>query len=233
MPGIALCASSPKVATPAIVGAVRRLDGPRLRRRGRDDGGVDADGRSRSGSGCTSSRTRRSSTRRRPPTTSKRAGTQLGGKVCGEDTFVGGLEPRPQLADHPASRQDQGLRRDLRRLVAAVRLAADQARSATRASRPRSRRTRRSTACSSRRWPGKVSNFYAEGFACLPTYCQGTQTPQVRDDRGAVQGDVPHAARQPLRAARLRARRRARGGDQEGRLDRRHEDRSRAVRRAA
>ena len=27
---------------------------------------------------------------------------------------------------------------------------------------------------------GKVSNFYAEGFACLPTYCNGTQTPQVR-----------------------------------------------------
>ena len=27
---------------------------------------------------------------------------------------------------------------------------------------------------------GKVSNFYALGFACLPTYCAGTQTPQVR-----------------------------------------------------
>jgi ABC-type branched-subunit amino acid transport system substrate-binding protein len=27
---------------------------------------------------------------------------------------------------------------------------------------------------------GNVSNFYAEGFACLPTYCAGTQTPQVR-----------------------------------------------------
>ena len=27
---------------------------------------------------------------------------------------------------------------------------------------------------------GKVSNFYAEGVACLPTYCSGTQTPQVR-----------------------------------------------------
>ena len=27
---------------------------------------------------------------------------------------------------------------------------------------------------------GKVSNFYALGFACLPTYCTGTQTPQVR-----------------------------------------------------
>src|SRR5205807_1067580 len=27
---------------------------------------------------------------------------------------------------------------------------------------------------------GKVSNFYAEGFACDPVYCTGTQTPQVR-----------------------------------------------------
>jgi ABC-type branched-subunit amino acid transport system substrate-binding protein len=27
---------------------------------------------------------------------------------------------------------------------------------------------------------GKVSNFYALGFACLPTYCKGTQTPLVR-----------------------------------------------------
>jgi len=27
---------------------------------------------------------------------------------------------------------------------------------------------------------GNVSNFYALGFACLPTYCAGTQTPQVR-----------------------------------------------------
>ena len=25
-----------------------------------------------------------------------------------------------------------------------------------------------------------MSNFWALGFACLPTYCQGTQTPQVR-----------------------------------------------------
>ena len=50
--------------------------------------------------------------------------------------------------------------------------------------------------------PG-LSNFYALGFACLNTYCKGSKNPQVAKVNAPVQGQVRPADRQPLRAPGL------------------------------
>jgi branched-chain amino acid transport system substrate-binding protein len=105
--------------------------------------------------------------------------TQLGGKVCGEDTFVGGpnLDLSSQMtrlrgkikgcdAIFDGSWQPYGSQ-----LIRAIRDAGIQTPITTNAS---------VNGTLVKQVAGKVSNFYAEGFACLPTYCAGTQTPQVR-----------------------------------------------------
>ena len=124
VPGIALCASSPKVATPAIVGAYGGSMGL----------GSDTEGATMAEWARTTKRQWKSAYIFKDTSLEyskatadyfKARWTQLGGKVCGEDTFVGGAEPRPLVADHPPSRQGRQLRHDLRRLLAAVRLPAD------------------------------------------------------------------------------------------------------------
>jgi branched-chain amino acid transport system substrate-binding protein len=105
--------------------------------------------------------------------------TQLGGTVCGEDTFVGGpnLDLSSQItrlrgkvkgcdAIFDGSWQPYGSQ-----LVRAIRDAGIKTVITTNAS---------VNGVLVTQVGGKVSNFYAEGFACLPTYCAGTQTPQVR-----------------------------------------------------
>jgi branched-chain amino acid transport system substrate-binding protein len=105
--------------------------------------------------------------------------TQLGGKVCGEDTFVGGpnLDLSSQITRlrgkikgcdviYDGSWQPFGSQ-----LVRAIRDAGVKTAILTNAS---------VNGTLVRQIGGKVSNFYALGFACLPTYCTGTQTPQVR-----------------------------------------------------
>src|SRR5205085_1906600 len=101
------------------------------------------------------------------------------GKVCGEDTFVGGpnLDLSSQItrlrgkvkgcdAIFDGSWQPFGSQ-----VIRAIRDAGINIPITTNASVNGTLITQVA---------GKVSNFYAEGFACLPTYCAGTQTPQVR-----------------------------------------------------
>jgi branched-chain amino acid transport system substrate-binding protein len=103
----------------------------------------------------------------------------LGGKICGEDTFVGSsnLDLSAQItrlrgavkncdAIFDGSWQPYGSQ-----LIKAVRDAGINIPITTNAS---------VNGVLVKQVAGNVSNFYAEGFACLPTYCRGTQTPQVR-----------------------------------------------------
>ena len=105
--------------------------------------------------------------------------TALGGKVCGEDTFVGGpnLDLSSQItrlrgkvsgcdAIFDGSWQPFGSQ-----LIKSIRAAGIKTPITTNAS---------VNGVLVNQVAGNVSNFYAEGFACLPTYCNGTQTPQVR-----------------------------------------------------
>jgi branched-chain amino acid transport system substrate-binding protein len=178
VPGIALCASSPKVATPAIVG---------------DYGGSMGLGSDTEGTaGAEWFRKNRPSLKRAyifkdtsleySKATAdyfKARWTQLGGTVCGEDTFVGGanLDLSSQITRlrgkvkgcdviYDGSWQPFGSQ-----LIRAIRSAGVQTPILTNAS---------VNGTLVRQVAGKVSNFYALGFACLPTYCTGTQTPQVR-----------------------------------------------------
>jgi branched-chain amino acid transport system substrate-binding protein len=178
VPGIALCASSPKVATPAIVGDYGGSMGL----------GSDAEGVT----GAEWFRKNRPSLKRAyifkdtsleySKATAdyfKARWVQLGGTLCGEDTFVGG----PNL---DLSSQITRLRGKVRgcdviyngswqpfgsQLVRAIRDAGVNTAILTNAS---------VNGTLVRQVGGRVSNFYALGFACLPTYCTGTQTPQVR-----------------------------------------------------
>jgi branched-chain amino acid transport system substrate-binding protein len=178
VPAIALCASSPKAATPAIVG---------------DYGGSMGLGSDTEGSaGAEWFRKNRPSLKRAyiVKDTSieyskatadyfKARWTQLGGTVCGEDTFVGGpnLDLSSQITRlrgkvkgcdviYDGSWQPYGSQ-----LIRAIRDAGVKTAILTNAS---------VNGTLVRQIGGKVSNFYALGFACLPTYCNGTQTPQVR-----------------------------------------------------
>ena len=220
VPGIALCASSPKVATPAIVGPYggsmglgsdtegvtmaewMRAKKPELEARLRLQGQLarvlEGDRRLLQG----------------PLAPARRQGLRRG-------HLRRRLEPRPELAGHPPARQGEAAATRSStapgspfgsQLIKAIRAAGINTPITTNAS---------VNGVLVKQVAGNVSNFYAVGFACLPTYCAGTQTPLVRTIATAVPGDVPHAARQPLRAPGLRARGRARGGDQEGGLDRR------------
>jgi branched-chain amino acid transport system substrate-binding protein len=178
VPGIALCASSPKVATPAIVG---------------DYGGSMGLGSDTEGTaGAEWFRKNKPSLKRAyifkdtsleySKATAdyfKARWTQLGGTVCGEDTFVGGanldlssqitrLRSKVQGCDviYDGSWQPFGSQ-----LIRAIRSAGVNTAILTNAS---------VNGTLVRSVGGKVSNFYTLGFACLPTYCTGTQTPQVR-----------------------------------------------------
>ena len=178
VPGIALCASSPKVATPAIVSQYGGSMGL----------GSDAEGVTM----AEWMRTAKPAWKRvyvfkdtsleyskATADYFKARWTQLGGTVCGEDTFVGGpnldlssqitrLRGKVKSCDviYDGSWQPYGSQ-----LVRSIRDAGVKTAILTNAS---------VNGTLVRQVGGKVSNFYALGFACLPTYCAGTQTPQVR-----------------------------------------------------
>lgn len=178
VPGIALCASSPKVATPAIVGPYGGSMGL----------GSDAEGSTM----AEWMRAKRAQWKRvyifkdnsleyskATADYFKARWQALGGKVCGEDSFVGGsnLDLSSQVtrlrgkvkscdAIFNGSWQPFGSQ-----LIRAIRSAGIMTPITTNAS---------VNGTLVNQVAGKVSNFYAEGFACLPTYCAGTQTPQVR-----------------------------------------------------
>jgi branched-chain amino acid transport system substrate-binding protein len=178
VPGIALCASSPKVATPAIVGEYGGSMGL----------GSDTEGTA----GAEWFRKNRPSLKRAyifkdtsleySKATAdyfKARWTQLGGTVCGEDTFVGG--PNLDLSSQITRLRGKVAKCDViydgswqpfgSQLIRAIRSAGVQKAILTNAS---------VNGTLVRSVGGKVSNFYALGFSCLPTYCAGTQTPQVR-----------------------------------------------------
>ncbi|HZR93966.1 MAG TPA: ABC transporter substrate-binding protein [Gaiellaceae bacterium] len=178
VPGIALCASSPKVATPAIVGPYGGSMGL----------GSDAEGATMAEwMHAKKPQWKRvyvfkdNSLEYSKATADyfKARWTQLGGKVCGEDTFVGGpnLDLSSQItrlrgkvkgcdAIFDGSWQPFGSQ-----LIKAIRAAGINIPITTNAS---------VNGVLVKQVAGNVSNFYAEGFACLPTYCNGTQTPLVR-----------------------------------------------------
>ena len=178
VPSLALCASSPKAATPAIIGPYAGSMGL----------GSDTEGATMAewmhakkpqwkrvyifkDTSLEYSKATADYFRAR--------WLQLGGKVCGEDTFVGGanLDLSSQItrlrgkvkgcdAIFDGSWQPFGSQ-----LIKAVRDAGIKIPITTNAS---------VNGVLVKSVAGNVSNFYAEGFACLPTYCNGTQTPQVR-----------------------------------------------------
>jgi branched-chain amino acid transport system substrate-binding protein len=178
VPGIALCASSPKVATPAIVGPYGGSMGL----------GSDAEGVA----GAEWFRKNRPQLRRvyifkdtsleyskATADYFKARWRQLGGQICGEDTFVGG--PNLDLSSQITRLRGRVRGCDLiydgswqpfgSQLVRAIRDAGVRTAILTNASVNGTLVTQVG---------GRVSNFYALGFACLPTYCAGTQTPLVR-----------------------------------------------------
>jgi branched-chain amino acid transport system substrate-binding protein len=178
IPGIALCASSPKVATPAIVGPYGGSMGL-----GSDSEGVTmAEWMRQAKPQWKRVYVFKDTSLEYSKATAdyfKARWVQLGGKVCGEDTFVGGpnLDLSSQItrlrgkikgcdAIFDGSWQPFGSQ-----MIRAIRDAGIQNPITTNAS---------VNGTLVNQVAGKVSNFYAEGFACLPTYCAGTQTPQVR-----------------------------------------------------
>jgi branched-chain amino acid transport system substrate-binding protein len=176
--GIALCASSPKVATPQIVGSYGGSMGL-----GSDAEGVaGAEWFRKNKPKLSRVYIYKDTSLEYSKATAdyfKARWTQLGGKICGEDTFVGGpnldlssqvtrLRGKVQGCDviYDGSWQPYGSQ-----LVRAIRDAGIRTPILTNAS---------VNGTLVKQVAGKVSNFYALGFACLPTYCAGTQTPQVR-----------------------------------------------------
>ena len=178
VPGIALCASSPKVATPAIVGPYGGSMGL-----GSDAEGVTmAEWMHAKKPEFKRVYVFKDNSLEYSKATAdyfKARWLQLGGKVCGEDSFVGGpnLDLSSQVtrlrgkvkgcdAIFDGSWQPYGSQ-----LIKAIRAAGINTAITTNAS---------VNGVLVRQVAGNVSNFYALGFACLPTYCAGTQTPQVR-----------------------------------------------------
>jgi branched-chain amino acid transport system substrate-binding protein len=178
VPGIALCASSPKVATPAIVGDYGGSMGL-----GSDAEGVTmAEWSRKVKPQWKSAYIFKDTSLEYSKATAdyfKARWVQLGGKVCGEDTFVGG-------PDLDLSSQVTRLRGKVKgcdmifdgswqpygsQLIKAIRAAGINIPITTNAS---------VNGVLVKQVAGNVSNFYAEGFACLPTYCAGTQVPLVR-----------------------------------------------------
>lgn len=183
VPGIALCASSPKVATPAIVGPFGGSMGL----------GSDAEGSAM----AEWLRKNRPQLKRvyvfKDTSLEYSKATadyfrarwlQLGGTVCGDDTFVGGtasLDLSSQVtrlrgkvggcdAIFDGSWQPYGSQ-----LIRAVRDAGIKTPIATNAS---------VNGTLVQQVGGNVSDLYTEGFVCLPTYCAGTQTPLIKTVAG-------------------------------------------------
>jgi len=178
VPSLALCASSPKAATPAIVGPYAGSMGL-----GSDtEGSTMAEWMHKAKPQWKRVYVFKDTSLEYSKATAdyfKARWLQLGGKVCGEDSFVGGpnLDLSSQItrlrgkvkgcdAIFDGSWQPFGSQ-----LIRAIRDAGIQVPITTNAS---------VNGTLVNQVAGKVSNFYAEGFACLPTYCAGTQTPQVR-----------------------------------------------------
>jgi branched-chain amino acid transport system substrate-binding protein len=178
VPGIALCASSPKVATPAIVGPYGGSMGL-----GSDaEGTTMAEWMHKNKPQWKKVYVFKDTSLEYSKATAdyfKARWVQLGGKVCGEDTFVGGpnLDLSSQItrlrgkvkgcdAIFDGSWQPYGSQ-----LIRSIRDAGIKTVITTNAS---------VNGTLVNQVAGKVSDFYALGFACLPTYCSGTQTPLVR-----------------------------------------------------
>jgi len=178
VPAIALCASSPKAATPAIVGPY----GGSMGLGSATEGSAGAEWFRKNKPSLKRAYIVKDTSIEYSKATAdyfKARWTQLGGTVCGEDTFVGGpnLDLSSQITRlrgkikgcdviYDGSWQPFGSQ-----LVRAIRDAGVRTAILTNAS---------VNGTLVRQIGGKVSNFYALGFACLPTYCTGTQTPQVR-----------------------------------------------------
>lgn len=104
---------------------------------------------------------------------------ELGGQICGQDTFVGSptLDLSPQITRLRGAASGCDAIADMSwqpygsQMIRAIRDAGINLPILGNAS------TQGTTV---KQVAGKVSGFYAEGFACDPTYCNGTQTPQVR-----------------------------------------------------
>jgi branched-chain amino acid transport system substrate-binding protein len=178
VPGIALCASSPKVATPDIVGPYGGSMGL-----GSDAEGVAmAEWLAENRPELKRAYVFRDDSLEYSKATAdyfKARWLELGGEVCGEDTFVGGpdldlssqvtrLRGEVENCDfvYDGSWQPYGSQ-----LVRAIRDAGmTDVWIVTNAS---------VNGTLVNEVAGNVSNFLALGFACLPTYCEGTQTEQV------------------------------------------------------
>lgn len=188
VPGVALCASSPKVATPDIVG---------------DFGG--SMGLGSDGEGVTMAEWLREN---KPELErvyvvkdtsleySKATAdyfqarfTELGGTVCGEDTFVGGTEGLDLSSQVTRLRgaidgcdviYDGSWEPYGSQFVRAVRDAGVETPIATNAA---------VNGTSVTEIAGQISDLYALGFACLQTYCEGTQTPEVNDIAAAFEAE--------------------------------------------
>jgi branched-chain amino acid transport system substrate-binding protein len=178
VPGIALCASSPKVATPAIVGPYGGSMGL-----GSDaEGTTMAEWMHKNKPQWKRVYVFKDTSLEYSKATAdyfKARWLQLGGKVCGEDTFTGGpnLDLSSQItrlrgkvkgcdAIFDGSWQPFGSQ-----LIRSIRDAGISTAITTNAS---------VNGTLVNQVAGKVSNFWVEGFACLPTYCAGTQVPLVR-----------------------------------------------------
>ena len=163
-----------------------------------------------SGGARTSSRTPRSSTRRRRPTTSRLAGRSSAARSAART-------PSSAARTSTSRRRSRALRGKVAGCDVIYNGSWQPCGSQLMRASPRRghrpadhRRTPRSTARSSTEVAGQVSDFYALGLR-VPARrtAEGTQTPAGAADRRRVQGQVRRAAREPLRAAGLRARRRA------------------------
>ena len=177
VPGIALCASSPKVATPDIVGPYGGSMGL-----GSDAEGVaGAEWMRENKPDWTSVYIFKDTSLEYSKATAdyfKARWTELGGEVCGEDTFVGG--PNLDLSSQVTRLRGAVAECDViydgswqpfgSQLIRAIRDAGVETPIFTNASVNGTLVTEVA---------GNVSNFWALGFACLPTYCEGTQTEQV------------------------------------------------------
>lgn len=104
---------------------------------------------------------------------------QLGGQVCGQDSFVGSptLDLSPNITRLRSAISgcdvifDGSWQPFGSQFIRAVRDAGINTPITTNAS---------VNGTDVKQVAGNVSNFYAEGFACDPVYCTGTQTPEVR-----------------------------------------------------
>ena len=180
---------------------VRRLDGPRIRHRGRRDGGVvpreqaelkraydrqghlarvlEGDGRLLQG----------------PLEAARRHGLRRG-------HVHRRRQPRPLAEHHAPARRRRQVRRHLRRLVEPVRRPARPRRSATRASTRRSSPTRRSTARSCRDGPERAQLLRARLRLPATRTARAARTREVAKVNAQFKAEVRPADRQPLRAAR-------------------------------